>query len=43
MLAYYMFCNFGTLPHVIAEMPLREKILCTQMALKEMKSRKKVT
>lgn len=43
MLAYYMFCNFGTLPHVVADMSPREKALCTQMALKEMKSRKKVT
>jgi hypothetical protein len=36
-----MFVNFGTLPHVIAEMSERERELCWQFAEKEMKSRKK--
>lgn len=40
-LAYYMFVNHGTLPHVVAEMPLREQIFSWQMALKEMNSRKR--
>ena len=35
-----MFVNFGTLPSVIAGMSTREKALCIEMALKEMKSRK---
>ena len=39
-LAYYMFANHGTPPHVVAEMPDRELELCWQMALKEMNSRK---
>ncbi len=38
--AYYMFANFGTPPHVVAEMSFRELILCSAMAEKEMKSRK---
>lgn len=42
LLAYYMFVNFGTLPSVIADMPIREKVLCLEMAIKEMKSRKDV-
>lgn len=39
-LAYYMFVNHGTPPHVVAEMPFSEQVLAWQMALKEMQSRK---
>ena len=39
-LAYYMFVNHGTPPSVIADMGEREKILCWEMAKKEMKARK---
>lgn len=40
-LAYYMWCNFGTLPSVVANMDDREKVLCWEMAKKEMDSRRK--
>lgn len=39
-LAYYMFVNFGTPPSIVAEMSFREMILCSEMAKKEMASRK---
>ncbi len=35
-----MFVNFGTPPRVVADMSFRELILCSEMAKKEMKSRK---
>lgn len=40
-LAYYMFVNFGTKPSDVAAMSDREKVLCWQMAKKEMESRKR--
>jgi hypothetical protein len=36
-----MFCNFGTLPGTVEAMSDREKILCWEMAKKEMKGRRR--
>ena len=40
-LAYYMFANHGWRPQQVDDLPDREKILMLQMAVKEIKSRKK--
>ena len=40
-LAYYMFVNHGRLPSEIVDLPKEERILMLQMALKEIKARKK--
>lgn len=41
LLAYYMFVNHGWRPRQVADLPLREKILMTRFALKEIHSRPK--
>ena len=40
-LAYYMFVNHGWRPQQVLDLPYREKILLTQLALKEIRSRPK--
>lgn len=39
-LAYYLFVNYGTLPHVVLELDTREKALVLAMAKKEISTRK---
>ena len=41
LLAYYMMVNHGWRPQQVDDQPLREKILLTEMALREIRSRKK--
>lgn len=41
LLAYYMMVNHGWRPRQVDDLPVREKILLTQMALKEIHSRPK--
>ena len=40
-LLYYMFANFGTRPETVAAMSDREKLICWEMAKREMKGRRK--
>lgn len=41
LLAYYMMVNHGWRPQQVCGLPLRERILLTEMALREIRSRKK--
>ena len=41
LLAYYMFVNHGWRPQQVDDLPYREKLLMTEFALKEIRSRPK--
>lgn len=41
LLAYYMMVNHGWRPKQVCDLPLRERVLLTEMALREIRSRKK--
>ena len=41
MTAYYCFVNLGWPPSKYAGLPLRERLLVTEFALKDMQSRKR--
>lgn len=41
MLAYYMFANHGWNPQKVADLPLRERALMLEMAMKEIRARRR--